>query len=48
MLIIISDFEGKLCYNGGTLNTNTGRCSCTDLYEGDNCERSELDLVTVK
>ena len=36
-----TDCQGKMCYNGGTLDYNTCTCSCNDLYEGDSCQICE-------
>ncbi len=39
--IINSDCGGKICLNGGSLNTNDCTCTCLDLYKGDICDQCE-------
>jgi len=34
----LCDCAGKLCLNGGTLDINTCKCSCPELYSGEECE----------
>ena len=43
---LFADNQGKMCYNGGTLNHNTGICTCPALYEGDSCQTRECQPVT--
>ena len=33
MLNVLSDCEGKLCHNGGALNTKTCTCECVKQWD---------------
>ena len=45
-IMVFVDCKGKMCYNGGTINMKSCKCTCPKPYKGSLCQqRKSMDLI---